>query len=32
VNAYGYSSLLGYVFSPYFGDNAGNLHNTIANL
>jgi hypothetical protein len=32
VNAFGYSSLPGYVFSPYFGSNAGALYNAAANL
>jgi hypothetical protein len=32
VNAFGYSSLPSYVFSPYFGTNAANLYNAAANL
>jgi hypothetical protein len=32
VNGFGFTSLPGYIFSAYFGTNAGNLFNTVANL
>ena len=32
VNDFGYSSLPGYIFSAYFGNNAEALYNSIANL
>jgi hypothetical protein len=32
VNDFGYSSLPGYVFAAYFGNNAGSLYNAMANL
>jgi len=32
VNDFGYSSLPGYIFAAYFGNNAGSLYNAMANL
>jgi hypothetical protein len=32
VNDFGYTSLPGYIFSAYFGTNADNLYNAVANL
>lgn len=32
VNDFGYSSLPGYIFSAYFGNNADALYNSVANL
>jgi len=32
VNDFGYSSLPGYIFSAYFGNNADALYNAVANL
>ncbi len=32
INDFAYSSLSGYIFSAYFGSNAGNLYNAVANL
>jgi V8-like Glu-specific endopeptidase len=32
VNDFGYSTLPGYIFAAYFGNNAGSLYNAMANL
>jgi V8-like Glu-specific endopeptidase len=32
VNDFGYSSLPGYIFAAYFGNNAGSLYDVMANL
>ena len=32
VNDFGYSSIPGYIFSAYFGNNAAALYNSVANL